>query len=297
MESSATQQPRLALGLAAGVVGLAVCLWSVATLGAVRLSVWLTPRPEPALHARLAARQAGPVIPVVVATHGRDIFERTCAQCHSSSGLGVAGLGKDLVRSDFVADTADAELAAFVERGRPVDDPANSTKILMPPKGGNAALTADDLSAVVAYMRGLQDPRRMPQLTAWVPTPIKVEVTAQDKSAALAAAGGDEELAGYIASGNKMFHSMCVVCHGAGGVGIKGNGKALASNEFVRSLDDDALLAFIKQGRAPTDPKNTTGIQMPPKGGNPAMSDDDILDVIAYLRTLQGNSPRTAAGK
>ena len=50
--------------------------------------------------------------------------------------------------------------------------------------------------------------------------------------------------------------------------------------------DDDALLAFIKQGRSPSDPKNTTGIQMPPKGGNPAMSDDDILDVIAYLRTM-----------
>lgn len=137
----------------------------------------------------------------------------------------------------------------------------------------------------------------MPQLAAWVPTPIKVEVTAQDKSAALAAAGGDEELAGYIASGNKQFHSMCVVCHGAGGAGIKGNGKALANNDFVRALDDEALLAFIKQGRAPTDPKNTTGIQMPPKGGNPAMSDDDILDVIAYLRTLQGNPPSAAAGK
>ena len=75
------------------------------------------------------------------------------------------------------------------------------------------------------------------------------------------------------------------------------HGKALANNEFIRSLDDDSLLAFIKQGRSPSDPKNTTGIQMPPKGGNPAMSDDDILDVIAYLRTLQGTKPGTPGGK
>ncbi|QQS09523.1 MAG: cytochrome c [Phycisphaerales bacterium] len=89
----------------------------------------------------------------------------------------------------------------------------------------------------------------------------------------------------------------CIACHGKGGVGIAGNGKALANNEFIRSLDDDSLLAFIKQGRSPTDPKNSTGIQMPPKGGNPAMSDDDILDVIAYLRTLQGTKPGTPGGK
>jgi disulfide bond formation protein DsbB len=107
----------------------------------------------------------------------------------------------------------------------------------------------------------------------------------------MAAAGGDAELAEYIASGNKLFHTTCVACHGAGGVGITGNGKPLVRNAFVQSLDDDALLAFVKQGRTPTDPKNTTGIQMPPKGGNPAMSDDDILDVIAYLRTLQGGAP------
>lgn len=297
MSPQALAQPRHALGLAAGIVGIAVCAWVTATIGAVTLSVWLTPRPEPALHPRLAALPAGDVIPLATAARGRDVFERTCAQCHSSAGLGVIGLGKDLVRSDFVADTADPALATFIERGRPIDDTSNTTKLPMPAKGGNQSLNHEDLAAVVGYLRGLQDPRRMPQLPAWVPAPVKVEVSAQDKSAALAAAGGDEELAGYIAAGDKKFHALCVVCHGAGGVGITGNGKALANNEFIRSLDDDALLAFIKQGRAPTDPKNTTGIQMPPKGGNPAMSEDDILDVIAYLRTLQGASRSAAAGK
>ena len=275
--------------ITASVLAIAVTAYVLVTFLGVRVSVALTPRPEPKVHVRLASRAAGALIPVEVARHGRQIFEATCASCHGSSGLGKAGLGKDLVRSDFIADAPDVGLVAFIEKGRAASDPANTTKVPMPPKGGNDALTNEDLVAVVGYMRALQDPRRMPVLEAYVPPPPAAPSEA-DKAAALASAGGDAELAEYIASGNKIFHTSCVACHGKGATGVAGNGKALAKNEFIQSLDDDALLAFIKAGRAPTDPKNTTGIQMPPKGGNPAMSDDDILDVISYLRTLQGET-------
>ncbi len=274
-----------ALSLALGVNLAVLSLCYVLFLGGIKVSVWLTPRPKPAYHERLAAQPAGEMVPFDLALHGRDVFRNVCGVCHAPSGLGVPGLGKDLVRSDFVADSSDAALVAFIERGRPVNDPLNSTKIAMPPKGGNPALTSADLLAVVKYTRGLQDPRRMPALPAWAPK--QIVVSEQEKAAALAAAGGDAELAEYIASGNKLFHTTCIACHGQGGVGIQGNGKSLVNNEFIQSLDDDALLEFVKRGRAPGDPRNTTGIQMPPKGGNPAMTEDDILDVIAYLRTLQ----------
>ena len=64
------------------------------------------------------------------------------------------------------------------------------------------------------------------------------------------AAGGDAELAQYIASGNKLFHTTCVACHGKGGAGIKGNGATLVSNSFVQSLDDDALLLAARHDDA-----------------------------------------------
>lgn len=32
---------------------------------------------------------------------------------------------------------------------------------------------------------------------------------------------------------------------------------------------------------------NTTGVAMPPKCGNPSLTDQDLADVVAYLRTLQ----------
>ncbi|MCE7973722.1 MAG: hypothetical protein DYG92_05245 [Leptolyngbya sp. PLA1] len=232
-------------------------------------------------HERLLAAPAGPMLTVDEAVRGREVFSGACVACHGPDGKGIAGLGMNLVESDFVAGQSDGALAQFVSIGRPTAQP-----MPMPPRAGRDDLTDDDLRHVVVWLRGLQDPRRLPEL----PAVVAAAPTEAQKAAALAAAGGDAELAGWIASGDKIFHTLCVACHGKGGVGMQGNGKALVRNEFIRSLDDDALLAFIKQGRAPSDPKNTTGIQMPPKGGNPAMSDDDILDVISYLRSLQGNA-------
>lgn len=234
---------------------------------------------------RLVAAAPGDTVAMAEAVHGRELFGTVCAVCHGPDGRGVDGLGKNLAESDFVARCSDDAMRQFLVLGRPAARP-----VAMPPKGGRPDLTDADLRDVVAYVRGLQDPRRMPDLPAVVVAPP----SAEQKAAALSAAGGDAELAAYIANGDKLFHSTCIACHGKGGAGVAGNGKALVKNPFVQSLDDDGLLAFVKQGRTPTDPKNTTGIQMPPKGGNPALSDDDLLDIIAYLRTLQGEKPAAA---
>jgi len=52
-------------------------------------------------------------------------------------------------------------------------------------------------------------------------------------------------------------------------------------------LSDAELVEFIKMGRSVGDPANTTGVDMPPKGGSPSLSDQDIYDIVAYLRTLE----------
>ena len=234
-------------------------------------------------HERVVTGPPGALLPVTDAAHGRDVFLMTCAACHSPAGTGVEGLGRDLTRSWFVASLSDAEVVEFLRRGRPTARPAP-----MPPRGGNDALTDSDLAAVATYLRGLQDPRRLPDLPA--PQVLVAEASADEKAVALAAAGGDAELAEYIAHGTKLFAATCASCHGTDARGLPDKGKDLRGSEFCKSLDDDALLDFLKRGRDPGDPKNTTGIAMPPKGGNPALSEDDLLDVIAYLRSLQSAS-------
>jgi cytochrome c oxidase subunit II len=91
---------------------------------------------------------------------------------------------------------------------------------------------------------------------------------------------------GNAQNGQANF-ALCAGCHGAGGEGVKGLGKPLANSEFTASLTDTELVDFIKRGRAIDDPANTSGVAMPPKGGNPALSDTDLLDIVAFIRTLQ----------
>lgn len=95
------------------------------------------------------------------------------------------------------------------------------------------------------------------------------------------------ESAGDAANGAVLFDQTCLACHGQGGVGIEGLGKDMTTSAFIRDLSDEELLAFVKVGRSTSDPANTTNVDMPPKGGNPALSDDDLVDIIAYIRTLE----------
>lgn len=236
-------------------------------------------------HDRLLAASPHAVVPVDLALQGRTLFTTACSACHKADGTGVSGLGKDLTRSWFVASLGDADLRAFVAKGRTVEDPFNTTQVPMPAKGGHAELTDSDLSTIVAYVRGLQDPRRMPPLPA--PVVVTAAPTEADKAWALAAAGGDAEAAEYIAHGAKVFLASCVACHGTDARGLKGLGKDLVAGDFCPTATDDEVLAVVTKGRSTSDPRNTTRVDMPPKGGNPALSEDDLLDILDYLRALQ----------
>lgn len=97
-------------------------------------------------------------------------------------------------------------------------------------------------------------------------------------------------------NGRRLFLGTCVSCHGARGEGLPGQGKALIANEFIGGLDDAKLLNFVKVGRQPWDSLNTTKVQMPPRGGNPMLSDDDLRDIVSFLRTLQAVPADAAAG-
>jgi len=89
-----------------------------------------------------------------------------------------------------------------------------------------------------------------------------------------------------IASGEKDF-STCAGCHGADATGVIGLGKNLVGSDFITNISDSDLAALIKTGRTSSDPANTTGIDMPPKGGNPALNDEKIDGLVAYIRSLQ----------
>lgn len=108
----------------------------------------------------------------------------------------------------------------------------------------------------------------------------------------LAACGGDEAAdeqpaasTGDVVAGEKHFQ-VCAGCHGADAKGLPNLGKDMTVSEFIKGSTDEELIEFIKTGRPISDPENTTNVDMPPKGGNPAFTDEDLFDIVAYLRTL-----------
>ncbi len=262
-------------------------------------------------------------VPAVPFARGKAHYEQSCAACHGADGTGVAAIGgKDLVASPFVTAQDDAGLAAFIAAGREIDDPANTTGLPMPARGGNEALADESVADIVTYLRGLQDPRRRPAgplpRVAIADDPAEEAVAdaatgtatagAADGAAGspaavatVAAADGGEAAALAMAAldpeavkRGKRAYLSCLACHGRDGTGVKGIGKDLIHSPFSRDTPDEELVAFIKVGRGPSDPASTTGLAMPPKGGNPALKDDQIRDIVVYLRSLQQASAAKA---
>jgi disulfide bond formation protein DsbB len=257
------------------------------------LSKFQSPKVQPAgINGNVNSIDSRPLDPAAYA-RGQKLYASSCITCHGATATGVPRLGKDLVRSRLLVRGSDDELVQFIKTGRAATDPANTTGIPMPPKGNNPALSDNDIADIVTYLRGLQHPLRiaadqLPVETVAAPTqpePVTSAPAVTTQAAAGPVASGASD-ADAIARGKKVYVS-CMACHGKDALGVKGMGKDLVHSSFVLSKTDDQLLDFIKKGRGPTDPDNTTKVGMPPKGGNPALNDKQLRDLIAYLRSLQ----------
>ena len=112
------------------------------------------------------------------------------------------------------------------------------------------------------------------------------EVTTEAAVVADASASASTNDSGLVARGAQLFVT-CAACHGPDGHGIVGLGKDLVSGEFATTATDEELVTLITNGRPIWDAANTTMVDMPAKGGNPTLTDDDIHAIVAYIRSLQ----------
>jgi len=211
------------------------------------------------------------VVPVQLVS-AQTLYKNTCMVCHGDDGQGVPRLGKPLRNSAFVQASSDESLFDMIALGRLPDDPLNTTGSLMPPRGAQN-ISDEAIHKLVGYLREMQDTSQpVASLDAWI-----VEKPA-------AATVVDASILEH--PGREIFVSSCSACHGANGEGIEGLGKSFVTSEFVASSSDKDLMTMIKMGRPIWDAANTTGIDMPPKGGNPAITDDQLNDIISYIRSV-----------
>lgn len=87
--------------------------------------------------------------------------------------------------------------------------------------------------------------------------------------------------------GRQVYVQTCATCHGFQAQGLPHQGAALRTSPFVAGHNDRDLVAFIKAGRPAKDANNVSGVAMPPRGNNAALSDARLADVVAYLRQVQ----------
>jgi mono/diheme cytochrome c family protein len=95
-----------------------------------------------------------------------------------------------------------------------------------------------------------------------------------------------------VSLGRDVYLANCFACHNPSSTGRAAHdiGKDLVDNEFIQTSTDQELIDFIKKGRLATDPANVTGNEMPARGGNPNLSDEEIASAVAYLRELNNGT-------
>lgn len=81
-----------------------------------------------------------------------------------------------------------------------------------------------------------------------------------------------------------IYFQTCYVCHGDDASGIMPGVADLADSEMLFTETEENIVVRIKAGI------QTPGkIAMPPKGGNPELTDDELLSVLRYVKQLIKN--------
>lgn len=94
--------------------------------------------------------------------------------------------------------------------------------------------------------------------------------------------------------GKQLFMQNCSSCHAADASGMPKQGANLRDSVFVAKRSDAQLVSFLRVGRNPGDRDSVLGLTMPPRGGNANLEDDELADIVAYLRLVKRTRDRSA---
>ncbi|MBU1263940.1 MAG: cytochrome c [Gammaproteobacteria bacterium] len=80
--------------------------------------------------------------------------------------------------------------------------------------------------------------------------------------------------------GEVVYNKTCIACHGSDGSGSLPGVPGLAGKTGPLSQEDAVVLKRMAEGfQSPGSP-----MEMPPRGGDPALSDADLKAVLEYMR-------------
>lgn len=199
-----------------------------------------------------------PVVEVVkvdpaLAASGEKLYNQNCRVCHQADAIGKPGFAPSLTNQEFLRAASDTFIMGTIRDGR--------QGTAMPPF---AHLGRKDIEAIVAFLRS-----------------HATEANNSQKVDAQSHTDGDPKL------GKVWFDEICITCHGPGGDGYEagGTGTAIGKIGFLSKASDGFIRETIKYGRS-----NTRMVGFSGPSGLAALSDKEIDDIIAYLRTVPSKS-------
>lgn len=95
--------------------------------------------------------------------------------------------------------------------------------------------------------------------------------------------------------GLRFYKNICSACHGPGGNGIEGLAPPLLNSEYITGSPKRLALILLHGLKGPINVNGTHyefNSEMPGIANNPAMTDQDITDLMTYLSNAFGNSSR-----
>ena len=247
--------------------------------------------------AAVAARIA-PVAQVVVADaasgphvdkSGEEVYQAVCLACHDAGALGSPKLGDKAAWSPRIAQGYETLIKHAIEGIRS-----------MPARGGNPDLTDGEIANAVAFMANKAGANFTPPAAGAAPAPAEAsEPTTTSTAPAAASPAPVAEKVAVAAveakpveavaeakpaaaagkSGEEVFNGVCMACHAAGLMGAPKPG------------DNAAWAPRIAQGYDTLVQHAVKGIRMmPAKGGNAALSDDEVAAAVKYMANKSGAS-------
>jgi cytochrome c5 len=195
-------------------------------------------------------------MPVAAAKQpGADTFNTVCTACHKAGVLGAPKIGSQEDWQPRFAQGLDTLISHAINGIR-----------AMPAKGGNPALSDQEIRNTVTYMlKESAIPVEGAATTAAKAEPAAAQVPAQ------ATAKVD------LNKGKEVYNSVCLACHTTGAAGAP------------KITDKAAWEPRAKQGMDTLVSHAVNGIRaMPAKGGNPSLSEADIRNTVAYMLSQAG---------
>ena len=183
---------------------------------------------------------------------GENLYKMYCIACHTSGEHSVYDeiFGRTIpaVRNPaFLKVTDNSQLKKFIEDGRPETQMTDW-------KADAAGLKDSEIDRIVEYL-GQGRPDELPE-------PFVLSI--------------DD---GNVENGQELYQVRCALCHGKDGKGGHGVLGISLTNQVVQRADPQFLLLTVRDGRAgtPMVPFGETGLNL---------SDREILDVVAYVRSM-----------